>query len=275
MERQVAANHPFYLQVSYYATHVDIQTKDSTYQHYLKKPMGKKHHNPGWAGMLADLDSGIGVLLDMIDKLRIEENTYVFLMGDNGAVEFLPPVSNRLDVPSTFKSPMRNYPLRGGKWTLYEGGIRVPFIVKGPGIPANSFSYESVTGYDIFPTISDLAGNKSPLPEYLDGASIRRLFTHPGSGPIRRSEDALYFHRYASGYPHSAIIDGDYKLIKFWKTGKEELYNIREDIGETHDLRAEQPQKFKTLDSKLMAYLKKMHAEILDPALNKKITKTR
>jgi len=85
----------------------------------------------------------------------------------------------------------------------------------------------------------------------------------------------LYFHRYASGYPHSAIIDGDYKLIKFWKTGKEELYNIREDIGETHDLRAEQPQKFKTLDSKLMAYLKKMHAEILDPALNKKITKTR
>ncbi len=121
MERQVAANHPFYLQVSYYATHVDIQTKDSTYQHYLKKPMGKKHHNPGWAGMLADLDSGIGVLLDMIDKLRIEENTYVFLMGDNGAVEFLPPVSNRLDVPSTFKSPMRNYPLRGGKWTLYEG----------------------------------------------------------------------------------------------------------------------------------------------------------
>jgi arylsulfatase A-like enzyme len=270
MQRQVAANHPFYLQVSYYATHVDIQTKDSTYQKYLNKPKGKKHNNPGWAGMLADLDTGIGELLDMIDKLRIENNTYVFLMGDNGAVEYLPPVSNRLDPPSTFKNPMRNYPLRGGKWTLYEGGIRVPFIVKGPGIPAHSFSHVPVTGYDIFPTISELAGNKSALPDYLDGASIKKLFDHPESGPIQRSEDALYFHRYASGYPHSAIIDGDYKLIKFWKTGKEELYNISKDIGETHDLSTEQPQKFKELDTKLMAYLQKMHAEILDPALNEK-----
>ncbi|MBS1655556.1 MAG: sulfatase-like hydrolase/transferase, partial [Bacteroidetes bacterium] len=270
MQRQVAAGNPFYLQVSYYATHVDIEAKDSTYQKYVKKPKGKKHNNPGWAGMLQDLDTGIGELLTMINKLRIDDNTYVFLMGDNGAVEFLPPVSNRLAPPSTFQNPMRNYPLRGGKWTLYEGGIRVPFMVKGPGIDSHSYSHVAVTGYDILPTISELAKNKKPLPAYLDGTSFCAAFTHPESAVMKRSEDALYFHRYASGYPHSAIIDGNYKLIKFWKTGKEELYDLSTDMGETKDLSTQSPEKFKELDTKLMAYLQKMHAEILDPALNEK-----
>lgn len=270
MQRQVASDHPFYLQISYYATHVDIQTTDSTYQKYLKKPKGKKHNNAGWAGMLENLDTGIGELMATLDQLKIDNNTYVFLMADNGAVEFIPPVKNRLDPPSAFKTPMRNYPLRGGKWTLYEGGIRVPFIVKGPGIESHSYSHVPVTGYDILPTISALAGNKSPLPDYLDGASMVSLFKNPGSAVVKRREDALYFHRYNNGYPHSAIIDGDYKLIKFWKTNKEELYNLDKDIGETHDLAAEMPGKLKELDGKLMAYLEKMHAEILNPALNEK-----
>jgi arylsulfatase A-like enzyme len=270
MQRQVAAGNPFYLQVSYYATHVDIQTKDSTYKRYQQKQKGKKHNNPGFAGMLADLDTGIGELMAMIDKLNIDDNTYIFLMGDNGAVDFIPPVSNRLDPPSSFKNPMRNYPLRGGKWTLYEGGIRVPFIVKGPGIKPHSYSHVPVTGYDILPTISELAHNKNELPAYLDGTSFAPAFEHPGSAVLKRSEDALYFHRYASSYPHSAIIDGNYKLIKFWNTGKEELYDLNKDLGETHDLAAGLPQKFKELDKKLMSYLQKMHAEILNPDLNQK-----
>lgn len=270
MQRQAAAGNPFYLQVSYYATHVDIQTKDSTYQHYLKKQKGKKHDNPGWAGMLADLDAGIGKLMAMIDQLRIDDNTYIFLMGDNGAVEFLPPVSNRLDHPSSFSKPMRNYPLRGGKWTLYEGGIRVPFMVKGPGIQPHTYSHIPVTGCDILPTISELAHNKKTLPGYLDGASFCAAFQHPESGVIKRKEDAFYFHRYASSYPHSAIIDSNYKLIKFWKTGKEELYDLNNDIGETNDLSAKMPGKFKQLNDKLMNYLQQVHAEILDTALNGK-----
>jgi arylsulfatase A-like enzyme len=124
-----------------------------------------------------------------------------------------------------------------------------------------------VTGYDILPTISDLAGNTRSLPDYLDGASIRPLLGDPGKGRVRRTEGALYFHRYAGGYPHSAIIDGNYKLIKFWKTNKEELYDLSKDIGETHDLAGDEPGKLKELHDKLTAYLSKMHAEILDPSV--------
>lgn len=267
MERQVKAGNPFYLQVSYYATHVDIQTTEKSYQKYQAKEKGKKHDNPGWAGMLENLDIGIGQIMNMINKLRIEDNTYIILMTDNGAAEFIPPVKNKLDPPATFNKPMRNFPLRGGKWVLYEGGIRVPFIVKGPGIKAHSYSHVPVTGYDILPTLSDLAHNKKALPGYLDGASFRPLFQNPGSAKIKRNEDALYFHRYQGSYGHSAIIDGNYKLIKFWNSGKEELYDLDKDLGEIHDLAASLPGKVKELDAKLMLYLKKTNAEILDPSL--------
>jgi arylsulfatase A-like enzyme len=217
--------------------------------------------------MLEDLDEGIGKITEMVDKLGIGDDTYIILMSDNGSVEFLPPVSNRLYPPSSFSKRMRNYPLRGGKWGLYEGGIRVPMIIKGPGIHPHEYCHVAVTGYDILPTISDLAGNRSALPDYLDGASVRPLFSDPASGRVRRPEEALYFHRYAGGYPHSAVIDGNYKLIKFWKTNKEELYDLSKDIGETHDLAGEQPAKVKELHDKLMAYLTRMHAEILDPSV--------
>jgi arylsulfatase A-like enzyme len=269
MERQTAAGNPFYLQVSFYATHVDIETKKQTFAKFGNKPVGKVHDNPGWAGMLADLDEGIGMITEMVDKLGIADNTYIILMSDNGSVEFLPPVSNRLDPPSTFNRPMRNYPLRGGKWTLYEGGVRVPFIIRGPGVRPHTYCHVPVVGYDLLPTISDLAGNTRPLPDYLDGASMRPLFSDPEKGRVHRAEDDLFFHRYASGYPHSAVIEGHYKLIKFWKTGKEELYDLANDVGETHDLAAEQPEKLKELDRKLMDYLTAMHAEILDPNLPK------
>jgi arylsulfatase A-like enzyme len=267
MQRQAKAGNPFYLQVSFYATHVDIETTKRRYEKYLKKTPGQIHGDAGWAGMLGDLDEGIGKITDMVDKLGIGDDTYIILMSDNGSVEFLPPVSNRLDPPASFSKRMRNYPLRGGKWDLYEGGIRVPMIIKGPGIGSHVYCHVPVTGYDILPTISDLAGNTHVLPAYLDGASIRPLFSDPGKGRVRRPEEALYFHRYAGGYPHSAIIDGDYKLIKFWKTGKEELYDLSKDVGEVHDLAAEQPAKLKELDAKLMNYLTRVHAEILDPSL--------
>ncbi|HVW62283.1 MAG TPA: sulfatase [Puia sp.] len=267
MQRQTKAGNPFYLQVSFYATHVDMETTKKSYKKYQEKEKGRIHDNAGWAGMLADLDEGIGRIADEVGKLGIGDNTYIILMSDNGSVEFLPPVSNRLDPPSTFSKHMRNYPLRGGKWALYEGGIRVPMIIKGPGVRPHVYCHVPVTGYDILPTISDLAGNAHALPDYLDGASIRPLFGNPGGGTVRRSGNALYFHRYAGGYPHSVVIDGNYKLIKFWKTNKEELYDLGKDVGETHDLAAEQPAKVKELDGKLMDYLTRMHAEILDPSL--------
>ncbi len=255
IQTQVTGNHPFYLQVSHYATHLNFETRPATFEKFKTKKEGEKHGNPAWAGMIYDLDASIGTLLKAIDSLGIADNTYIFLMADNGAVEFLPPVSNRLDPPSAFASPMRNAPLRGGKWTLYEGGIRVPFVVAGPGIRPGSQSDVPVAGWDLLPTFSELAGNSAPPPGDLDGGSIVSLLRNAGMGLVRRPSDAFFFHRFHKGYPHSAVISGDYKLIKFWKNGTAELYNLQEDPGEQHDIASRDPQKAGELESRLLRYL--------------------
>lgn len=267
MGRQVKSGHPFYLQVSHYATHVDYQTREETYKKYQDKKKGAVHNNPKYAGMLNDLDTGIGEILDRIDSLGIGDNTYVILMADNGAVESIPPIKNKFDHPSTLTFKTNSYPLRGGKWTLYEGGIRVPFIVIGPGIKAGSQCDVPVTGWDILPTLSDLAGNKKPLPDNLDGTSFKPLLVNGNDGKFKRKADELVFHYF--GKPHSAIRVGDYKLIKFWNLKKTELYNLKDDVGERTDLAQAQPEKVKTLEAQLMAYLEKVKAEVLYPSKKK------
>lgn len=274
MTRQSKSGHPFYLQVSHYATHVDFQTREETYQKYLQKKRGAIHNNPGFAGMLENLDGAIGNLLDKIEELGIADHTYLILMTDNGGVEAIPPVKNKFDHPSTFKIPSNNYPLRGGKWTLYEGGIRVPFMVMGPGIKPGSQCDIPVTGWDILPTLADLAGNAKSLPDNLDGTSIRPLLENGKEGKFVRKEEALVFHYF--GNPHSAIRAGDWKLIKFWNLKKIELYNLQDDPGELTDLAPSNPDKAKELETKLMAYLEKVHAEILYPPKNiKKVKKNK
>ncbi|HEX5024820.1 MAG TPA: sulfatase [Agriterribacter sp.] len=255
MMKEVKEKSPFYLQVSHYATHVNFESKQASYDQFNAKTPGRKHTNPAWAAMINDLDASIGNLLKTVETLGIANNTYIFLMADNGAVEFIPPVKNRLDPASAFDAPMRNYPLRGGKWTLYEGGIRVPFIVKGPGIKAGSQSDVPVAGWDLLPTFVELCGNaKKPIAN-VDGGSMVAVLKNGGWGKVERLSNDFFFHRYNNGYPHSSIIAGDDKLIKFWKTNKTELYNIKNDIGETHDISKEQPEKAKALEDQLLKYI--------------------
>lgn len=262
MKDQVNAKNPFYLQVSHYATHVDFVTRQNSYDKFKVKPVGKKHDNPAWAGMIYDLDSKIGELERMVEKLGIADNTYIVLMADNGAVEFIPPVNNKLDLPSSFGKQMRNFPLRGGKWTLYEGGIRVPFIVKGPGIQQNTLSDVPVAGWDLLPTFSELAGGKKSI-ENLDGGSFANVLKNKGKGEVERGNKAFFFHRFAKAYPHSAVIMGEYKLIKFWKTNKIELYNITKDLGELNDVSNVEKPKVKELESTLMSYIAKHNADLI------------
>jgi arylsulfatase A len=266
MERQVRNGNPFYLQVSHYAPHVDMQTRQATLEKYQKKPSGKKHHYPGWAGMLEDMDTSIGLILDKVESLGISGKTYIIFMSDNGAAEFIPPVQalRKLLHPDTFDQPMRNYPLRGGKWNLYEGGIRVPFIVKGPGVAKEAISDEPVVGWDLLPTICELVGYKKPLPNYWDGGSFAKIVHSGGKGTVSRTDDFLVFHRYHQGYPHSAIIQGDYKLIKFWKTGVTELYNLRTDKGERTSIAEQQPDKAMVLYNLLSGYIRKVNPALLN-----------
>ncbi len=266
MERQQRAGRPFFLQVSYYATHVDMQAKPGTYKKYLKKQPGALHHQPAWAAMLADLDQGIGRLLDALDSLGITDNTYVVLLSDNGGVPAFPPPSghHKLDPPAQGQPSGNNAPLRGGKWVLYEGGIRVPFLMRGPGIPAHSYCRIPVSGCDLLPTISELAGYQDSLPGDLAGVSLVPLVHNPW-GNLRRPDSTLYFHRYERSYGHSAILSGQYKLVKFWPAGQVSLYDLEKDLEERHDLRDSLPELREILDRRLMHYLRQEHAEILFP----------
>ncbi len=266
MTRQTHAGKPFFLQVSHYATHVEKQATAETYNRYAEKPKGQKHDDPAWAAMLEDLDHTIGILLDTLQRLGIAENTYFFLTSDNGATEFIPPTPRRLEHPADFPDPMRNAPLRGGKWTLYEGGIRVPFLVMGPGIEAESQCDMPIAGWDLLPTFAELA-NGAPLPTPLDtdGGSLVNLLKGETPDTVNRHPQALFFHRYHQGYPHSAVIDGDYKLVKFWKTGKVELYDLKSDIGERKDISTENPRKTEALLYALTSYFRQVNPDLLNP----------
>lgn len=270
MERQVRNDKPFYLQISHYAPHVDIQSRQDTYDKYLRKQRGVKHYNAGWAAMLEDMDTSIGVLLDEVERLGIEDNTYIIFMSDNGPVEALPqirPAQKKLQHPDTFNLPLRGHPLRAGKWTLYEGGIRVPFIVMGPSVDQGAMSHVSVGGWDILPTIGELADYSHSLPDNMDGGSFADIIKTDGKSEVQRANDYMIFHRYHRSYSHSAIIRGDYKLINFWHAGHMELYNLEEDPGETVDLVDTYPDKAKELYEILTGYLQEVNPDLLETLL--------
>ncbi len=268
MRRAVEEGCPFYLQLSHYAVHMDMQTRQASLEACEARPKGEHHRIPAFAGMTQDLDAGIGLILDELEALGIADNTYVFYMADNGAVPWLPPDERKhLSNPSEVAEASRNHPLRAGKWTLFEGGIRVPFLVRGPGVASGAFCETPVVGWDLLPTIAALAGCPDALPEDLDGMDM---------GPLLHGGDArglggrpLVFHRYASAYPHSAIRSGDYKLVQFWRRAGDgpmrwplpgyvervQLFNIREDLGETRNLAAQMPEETNQLRAQLLGYL--------------------
>ena len=261
ISEQVLNKNPFFIQLSHYATHVNTTARKETIARFEKLTKGKKHPNAAWAAMLADLDASIGDLVAHLDQLGAQKNTYLFFMSDNGGVEFIAPVKNRLDHPDSFPSPMRNAPLRGGKWTLFEGGIRVPFFVSGPDIPANTSSNQYVTGYDLLATFADIAGSKQPNSFSLDGNSFKASLSNPKTTSDSRN---LYFHRFNNGYPHSAVRSGDYKLLKFWKTGEILLFNLNEDPGEKKNLATVNPEKVKSLNNALDSYFKEVNPALFN-----------
>ncbi|MDA0315330.1 MAG: sulfatase-like hydrolase/transferase [Bacteroidetes bacterium] len=262
MRDRAKSGEPFYLQVSHFATHANMETRQTSYEKFATKPLGKKHSNAAWAAMLYDLDQAIGKLMKEVEILGLAEHTYIFLTVDNGAVEFVPPVSNRLDPPAAFSAVMRNHPLRGGKWTLYEGGIRVPFMVAGPGIEPGQTAVP-VIGWDLLPTFYALAGGKDVPAAALDGGNFAPLLFNRKGVEVKRAADCFYFHRFHNTYPHSVIIKGNDKLIKFWKTGKTELYDLVADPGESNNLFTQKADIARDLEAQLLQYMHQVNPELL------------
>jgi arylsulfatase A-like enzyme len=156
--------------------------------------------------------------------------------------------------------------LAGGKSQLYEGGIRVPFIARGPGIAGGAVCREAVTGCDLLPTFCELAGVSSP--EKVEGTSLVPLLAdRPGS--FQRKEASLVFHypHYGHGreVPQSAILVGDLKLLRFYETAQCRLFDLSKDIGERRDLSKEMPDKAREMERLLDAYLKRVGAQMPTP----------
>ena len=258
IERQVRDEHPFYVQLSYYAVHLQVQTRQAMLDKYKKKGQPDRAVTYGFAGMLEELDAGVGRIMDTIDRLDIADNTYVIFTSDNGGRGTIPGADESLLPP--------NRPLAGAKHSLYEGGIRVPFLAVGPGVEPNSVCHIPVAGYDLLPTLYDLAGGRDPLPDDIDGASFRSLLENGDAGGVNRPLDALVFHRpLHKRDPQSAIRVGDWKLMILWKVRNRErqrlLFNLADDIGEKEDLSKQMPQKADQLETMLINYLQEVDAE--------------
>jgi arylsulfatase A-like enzyme len=258
MTKNAKARKPFYLQVSHYAVHSPVEALYATKSDFAKKTKGKYHNNAEYAAMTKDFDTSVGLLLDQIDKLGIAGQTYVIFLSDNGG--------------GTRLNRSENLPLAGGKGSLYEGGIRVPMIIRGPGVKANVFCHTPVTGTDLFPTIRELAGVKSPMPAGVEGTSIVPLLA---AKPFKRERSGLVFHypHYGQGpkqTPQSAIRVGKYKLIKLYESNELHLYDIEKDIGESHDLAKADPGLTASLYAQLQSTLNEIGADLptVNPSYN-------
>ncbi len=271
---------PFFAYIAHFATHLDMVSSKQASSHFKNKKKGEKHDNPFYAAMVKDMDSSIGRVLDFVQEMDIADNTYVFIMSDNGGVQHIAQTASLADdsnevVDSHETSVVwRNLPLRHGKHEFYEGGIRVPFLVLGPGIEENSVCRQPVTGLDLLPTFADLAGHSMQLPTELDGGSLAPVLRNCGQGAIRRNRDALIFHQAANRIPISAIRKGRYKLVKHWLADNPgdltsqyvgekrlELYDLSEDVEERRDLSETMPERTQELNNDLMEFLNEVHAE--------------
>jgi len=252
MEESVSKGKPFYMQLSHFAPHVGITALDATIEKWNGIEPGEVHTDPAYAAMHENLDTGIGMILDKLRELGVEENTFVIYTSDHGQTVNLSP----------------NLPLMHGKGTLWEGGMRVPFIVSGPGIMPGTSSRARTVSLDLFPTFAELAG--ATAPDGLEGGSLLPLLRNAGDGEVQRANEALVFHfPQPSGQPNSrgvsSIYLGDYKLMKFYDTDEVLLFDVRNDLGETQDLAGQMPERVDDMHQRMTRYLDSVNATIPTP----------
>jgi arylsulfatase A-like enzyme len=244
-------NRPFFLYWPHFSVHTPLQAKKGLIEKYKTKIVpGQKQSHPIYAAMIEDVDRGVGRLMETLKSMNLLDDTIVIFTSDNGGL-----------VSST-----SNAPLRGGKGTAYEGGVRVPLIFHFPAkIKPGQICSCPVASIDLFPTLLALAGIKN-LPD-LDGCSMIDLLKKP-TASLRRS--ALYWHyphyHPLGATPYSAVLKGSLRLIEFLEDGKIELYDLEQDPGEQHDVSQERPEQCKKLLAELGAWRRSVDAQM--PTLN-------
>lgn len=250
-----AGSHPFFLNLWYHSPHTPIDGKPALKARFQARLTPEFHHqNPGYAAMIATLDENVGRILQRIDKRGLRRKTLVVFLSDNGG--YLQDGSgNRIT---------DNFPLRSGKGSLYEGGIRVPLMIRWPGVTrGNSVCAEPVLCTDLFPTLCAAAGVSGA--SSIDGKNLTPLLRDPTA---RLDREALYFHfphYYSTTSPVSALRAGNWKLLHYYEDGRDELYDLGGDPGERNDLAQGRPVEKARLRSLLDAWLKSVDAQLPSP----------
>ena len=242
---------PFFLHIAHYAVHTPIQAIKEVADKY--RGPGKKPVHQRYAAMVESVDDSTRQILKVLDESGIADRTVILFTSDNGGLD-------------RNGSPTDNAPLRSGKGYAYEGGIRVPFLVRWPGkVKPGTVSHEPVCSIDVMPTILAAAGLKHPDDRSIDGISLVDHLASAGNKPLDRKELLWHFphYRHAPG-PYSILRDGDLKLIKFYE-GRRELYDLKNDLAEEQDLAPRSPGIVQRMDDRLMALLKGMGAKVPRP----------
>ena len=244
----------FFLYLSYFSVHYPVQSKKQLKQKYISKPAGQYQNDPTYAGMIENLDLNIGKLIHNLEQRKLLDNTAIIFTSDNGG---------------TFS----NYPLRGGKGVYYEGGIKIPLIIKYKNLKSKGIiSDKLVSHLDIYPTIIDLVGLKKSSKRNLEGESLLDIISvdYADTRPL-----FWHFPIYLGGYPKhhgssdyfrqipgSAVRKGEWKLFHYFENDNIELYNLKNDPGEKDNLADKHPNKTSELISILNDWRSKVSAPI-------------
>ncbi len=246
---------PFFLFQSHYAVHTRLAGRPDLVAKYEKKPgagkgRGARRNNPHLAAQLELIDKGVGMIAKKLDELGLAKDTVLIFTGDNGGEDRV----------------TSNAPLRAGKSTVYEGGIREPLVVRYPRlVPAGKVCRTPTSNVDFYPTFCEIAGTRPDPKHHIDGVSILPLLKDP-EAKLRR--DTLYWHyplarrHFLGGRSAGAIRKGAWKLIEFFDAGTVELYNLAEDVGERKDLAQTMPGKVAELKAALAEWRKEAGAVI-------------
>lgn len=257
MAKSKAAGRPFFIQLSWNALHASENASKAALEKYRKLMSGANDKAIATAAITEDLDRGVGEVMKAVEQLGLVDSTYVIYMSDNGAGG------------GGGNGGGRKGGLRGGKGGVWEGGLRVPMIVRGPGVASNSWCHVPVVGYDFYPTFCQWAGvASSEIPNTIEGGSLNQLLTGNGQGEVRRKFPGIAFHfpHYQGEGPQSSIQVGNLKLVHFYEDNSDSLYDLSKDISERNDLAKSQPQETAKMRKQLEAYLTAVNAQL--PTLN-------
>ena len=250
MRRAQLAGKPFYLQLSHYPN-----------QERKEGGGGNGRDRDTVRADSDEIDQTVMQLLTALDTLDLPGRTYVIYTADHGG-----------------QGRNGNAPLSGGKGAVTEGGLRVPFLIRGPGIAGNVCSRVPVTACDVLPTIAELAGVRAALPAAVEGGSLAAVLRdQAGRGNVQRSREELVFHfphyDMGNGGPATAILLGGYKLVRNYEKKTQRLFDLENDLGEERDLAAKLPEKAAELDARLTRYLNAVAAQLAQPNPNYDPTK--